>query len=203
MSGYELLISKMKELGATKAQTESKIVEMVVSIMAENFETADSRIGLLRDIEEEYKRKAEECEAAKEEYRQKIMEESRKAHNLLKVRDIFDDVMSDIRDMYNELTEAETPSARDRIRTAKIYESKVTVKTCYDNTAYIKGLSAILSGQPLPDEDLPDDTGNTGKERKKLHYNEVIETVSERLEEAKSILSDYDVDDVWREGRRI
>lgn len=203
MSGYELLISKMKELGATKAQTESKIVEMVVSIMAGNFESADSRMELLRAIEEEYKRKAEECEAAKEEYFQKTMEESRKVHDLLRIRDIYDDVMSDIREMYNELTEAETPSARDRIRIAKIYESKVTVKTCYDNTAYIKGLSAILSGQPLPDEDQPDDTDNTGKERKKLHYNEVIEIVSERLEEAKSILSDYDYKEVRREVRRI
>lgn len=199
MSGYELLISKMKELGATKAQTESKIVEMVVSIMAGNFESADSRMELLRDIEEEYKRKAEECEAAKEEYFQKTMEESRKVHDLLRIRDIYDDVMSDIREMYNELTEAETPSARDRIRTAKIYESKVTVKTCYDNTAYIKGLSAILSGQPLSDEDMADDAENsTGRERKKLHYNEVSETVSERLEEAKSILSDYDDKGVWR-----
>lgn len=198
MSGYELLISKMKELGAIKAQTESKIVEMVVSIMAGNFESADSRMELLRGIEEEYKRKAEECEAAKEEYFQKTMEESRKVHDLLRIRDIYDDVMSDIREMYNELTEAETPSARDRIRIAKIYESKVTVKTCYDNTAYIKGLSAILSGQPLPDEDQPDDTDNTGKERKKLHYNEVSETVSERLEEVKSILSDYDDKGVWR-----
>ena len=196
MSGYELLVSKMKELGATRQQAESKTVEMVVTILAGDFETADSRMAVLKDLEDEYRKKARECEAAEGEYRNERYNLRQKLKDLSRVRSIFADMMSEMKDMYNELTEAETPAARDRIRTARIYETKVNINTCYDNTAFIRGLSTILSGQPLPDEDTSDNPDNsTGKERKKLHYNEVSETISrkldEKLAEAEEILSEF------------
>ena len=44
------------------------------------------------------------------------------------------------------MEQAETPEARDRLRVAQAFINSVDIDTKYDNTAFIVGLSALLSG---------------------------------------------------------
>lgn len=47
---------------------------------------------------------------------------------------------------YQELSNLETAEARDRLKLAQLFANSVKVETKYDNTAFIVGMAALLSG---------------------------------------------------------
>ena len=51
-----------------------------------------------------------------------------------------------IANFYKALFDCDTEEGKDVMRTAQVFINSVNVKTVYDNTAFIIGLAAILSG---------------------------------------------------------
>lgn len=145
MTGLDLLEEEMKKRGCTSTQISSKAVAVVLDILANSendylklqevkSETA-TLLTRLRDLrltvdlwQNREKREQRRFDEEKEEfYREKhSMDEYIAAFN-------------------SSLTEVETPDARDAIKAAQLFVNTVNVKTAYDNTAFIIGLSSILT----------------------------------------------------------
>lgn len=145
MTGLELLEEEMKKRGCTSTQISSKAVAVLLDILANSendylklqevkSETA-TLLTRLRDLrltvdlwQNREKREQRRFDEEKEEfYREKhSMDEYIAAFN-------------------SSLAEVETPDARDAIKAAQLFVNTVNVKTAYDNTAFIIGLSSILT----------------------------------------------------------
>ena len=150
MTGLELLKQEMINRGCTKAQCDSKAVLVVLDIVSK----ADGKYLLLAELESAIKSKRLEItclqdqieqlkidrQKAKKEYEE--MEQLRYNRKMQKLQETDDY----IKKFFEALEQAETPEARDRLRVAQTFINSVDIDTKYDNTAFIVGLSALLSG---------------------------------------------------------
>lgn len=150
MTGLELLKQEMINRGCTKAQCDSKVVLVVLDIVSK----ADGKYLLLAELESTIKSKRLEItclqdqieqlkidrQKAKKEYEE--MEQLRYNRKMKKLQETDDY----IKKFFEALEQAETPEARDRLRVAQTFINSVDIDTKYDNTAFIVGLSALLSG---------------------------------------------------------
>ena len=150
MTGLELLKQEMINRGCTKAQCDSKVVLVVLDIVSK----ADGKYLLLAELESTIKSKRLEItclqdqieqlkidrQKAKKEYEE--MEQLRYNRKMKKLQETDDY----IKKFFEALEQAETPEARDRLRVAQTFMNSVNIDTKYDNTAFIVGLSALLSG---------------------------------------------------------
>ena len=139
MTGIELLKQEMLAKGCTKAQCESKAVGVILDIVANAGGKYSNEQQMLKDIQElESRRYAMQRALDMIKYeKQRIMTElNREREELQSYTDRF----------YKALDQCDTPEQRDVMRTAQMFVNSVTVDTKYDNTAYIIGLAAILSG---------------------------------------------------------
>lgn len=136
MTGLEMLKQEMLKRGCTKAQTESKLVAIVLDIVAE---TGTAYTDLLEA--EERMKKINNAEAALRK-REKALEEAKE-----KFRAETGDYVEDFK---NLLRDCETAKARDALRVAQMFTDSIDIKTAYDNTAYINGLAMLLCGQEIP-----------------------------------------------------
>lgn len=150
MTGLELLKQEMLNRGCTKAQCDSKAVLIVLDIVSK----ADGKYLLLAGLESIIRSKRLEItclneqieqlkidrQKAKKEYEE--MEQLRYNRKMKKLQETDDY----IKQFFEALEQAETPEARDRLRVAQTFINSVDIDTKYDNTAFIVGLSALLSG---------------------------------------------------------
>ena len=136
MTGLEMLKQEMLKRGCTKAQTESKLVAIVLDIVSE----AGTAYTDLREAEERMK-EINNAEAALRK-REKALGEAKE-----KFRDETEDYVEDFRTI---LRNCETAKTRDALKVAQMFTDSVEIKTAYDNTAYINGLAMILCGQEIP-----------------------------------------------------
>ena len=136
MTGLDMLKQEMLKRGCTKAQTESKLVAIVLDIVAE---TGTAYTDLLEA--EERMKKINNAEAALRK-REKALEEAKE-----KFRAETGDYVEDFK---NLLRDCETAKARDALRVAQMFADSIDIKTAYDNTAYINGLAMLLCGQEIP-----------------------------------------------------
>lgn len=136
MTGFEMLKQEMLKRGCTKAQTESKLVAIVLDIVAETGTVYTD----LREAEEQMK-KINNAEAALRK-REKALEEAEE-----KFRAETGDYVEDFK---NLLRDCETAKARDALRVAQMFTDSIDIKTAYDNAAYINGLAMLLCGQEIP-----------------------------------------------------
>ena len=129
----------MEKRGCNKAQCNSKTVAIVLDILS------GKDIHAFTDIyqaELDLKAIQENIESRKRDWnrfwdrfqKQREKYEAEIEHKLDYIKD-FNDAMND----------AETPEARDALRTAQVFINSVKVDSKYDNTAFINGLAAILS----------------------------------------------------------
>lgn len=65
--------------------------------------------------------------------------------NILSIKTI-DKQKEELEQRFTEIMAMETAEGRDKLRMAKLYSNNVAINTKYDNTAYIAGLGAIMSG---------------------------------------------------------
>ena len=139
MTGREMLNEELKKHGATKSQIDSRVVDMMLDIFSSN------GIGLyVKTAEEEGRLEAIRSQIATEERRRKQQEKDARDY-MAELREAYEEAKSEI-DAFNEsLTQCETEAGRDAMRIAQLFINTVTVDTKYDNTAFIIGLSAILS----------------------------------------------------------
>ena len=66
-------------------------------------------------------------------------------NRLIKEYDELDDAVKERENSLRMATTFETPQARDKMKKALFFMDRVNIKTEYDNTNYIRGLSNILS----------------------------------------------------------
>lgn len=132
MTGLETLKQEMLKRGCTKAQTESKLVAVVLDIVAET----GTAYTDLREAEQRVKEIEDEAAAARRLW-EKYTETEKKFREEVK------DYVEDFKAM---LRKCETPEARDALRAAQIFTNTVRVKDSRENAAYIAGLASILCG---------------------------------------------------------
>ena len=138
MTGLDCLREEMQKRGFNKAQIQSKIAAAVLDILA-NTGTVHTDIveaeNKLSDITKKYHTVRDEVS------RQNFLMEHRERE--LKAKE---EKASEYIQRFNEsLSDCETPEGRDALKRAQMFVNSVTVQSKYDNTAFIIGLSAILS----------------------------------------------------------
>ena len=108
-------------------------------------------------------------------------------HELEEKRRRFDQELMDIKDaelsklltFWNRLSELETPEYRDRLRLAELYRDQTNIKTCHDNTAFIKGLAQIFAAkteddhEPKPTEKRRSDTRRKTRNEKEEPFEQM------------------------------
>ena len=145
MTGLECLREEMKKRGCNNSQLNSKVIGIVLDIISGNEnlyiniqeakqELADERntLSALRLAKDNLRW---ECKYLEEEIKMHESDYLEKCNEIKKYIDDFN----------KSLTECETAEGRDALRRAQVFTNSVEVNTVYDNTAYIKGLGAILS----------------------------------------------------------
>lgn len=153
MTDFEEFIQRMRDAGANETQVNSKTALIAYSVLGEMSEDANRLWDLRGDITEAEKDLAYYTNAAEEHIkkidkeRKELVEWERKINAYI--------------DHFNQCLEAmETDAGRDRLKAAQIFINTVNVDTKYDNTAFIVGLSALLSGVTI---DAPEELKKINK----------------------------------------
>lgn len=140
MTGIECLKEELRKLGCNKSQTESKVIPLVLGIVAGEPEKWVDIAEWKKEIEDD-KREIEIREA-------RVAQEERTAKALLeKAQAVYKTTQDYIDAFYTTIQNGETPEGRDKLRKAQLFVNSVTVDTKYDNTAFIAGLAAVLAGE--------------------------------------------------------
>ena len=145
MTGIELLRKKMMELGASKQQTESKVVDYVLAAFAEEQGSLDA-VSIFEEMREQYLEKHKEMTRAIAEADKKkdIYERSLKQAD--KIIGRADREFEEAKALNEKILEMETPEMRDRYRMAVRYEKMAYADNAYARTEYTKGLALIMAG---------------------------------------------------------
>lgn len=144
MTGLEMLKEELRMRGCTKAQVESKVVAEVLTILSGVDFTGEWTASA--DIEQQ----RNELRALMEEKRD-VLDGLRRTQSCFEneMRDLKDTrerIIEELEKLQAEIMKCETPEGRDRTRAAQAFKNSVNVNSKYDNTAYIIGLAAIMTG---------------------------------------------------------
>jgi len=143
MTGLECLHNELLKRGCNKMQLQSKVIPIILDIVA-NSGTKYQQIDGLQD-------EIKKLEKQRDDIRRQIavekanLEFMRGDINRIRKQEWFD-APEYVQEFYKALEDCETDSGRDALRCAQMFVNSVSVDTKYDNTAFIIGLSAILSG---------------------------------------------------------
>ena len=145
MTGLDCLREEMKNRGMLQSQIDSKVVPVVLDIIAgsemkytEMWKEETEETKRLSQLKKEI-RSAERRLQYLEGRLSEMLREEEKAMQDRKHREDYIDEFN------KSLEECETAEGRDAMRVAQMYVNSVDVDTKYDNTAYIIGLAAVLS----------------------------------------------------------
>lgn len=138
MTGLEMLREEMRKRGATQAQAESKLVPLVLDIVANSGTVYTDTAKAFEDLERVnrqikcrmpiFERERAELDGARAK-----LNEDREAFEAEKAQ------------FAEDLAGLETPESRDEMRKAMYFKANCNIESEYDNYAYIAGLAAILS----------------------------------------------------------
>lgn len=138
MTGLECLKEELIKRGYTKQQVSGKVVAGVLDILSKSNGEYTNLHEVSAEINEaEAKLKWFEMRRASIE---REIEEERKD-----VKKLQDKTQEYIDKFYEAINKCETEEGRDALRIAQMFVNSINIDTCYDNTAYIKGLALILS----------------------------------------------------------
>lgn len=146
MTGMECLKEEMLKRGCTKSQTESKTVAVVVDILAQ------TGTHYLQEFEENERINAERATArafirrATEEREEARLVRQQAYEELFSLNEHRKGIEEYVQAFEESLKKCESAEGRDRMRCAQMFVQSVQIDSKYDNTAFIIGLSAILSG---------------------------------------------------------
>ena len=143
MTGIECLQEELLKRGFSKQKIANN------SLIPEMLDIFASSQGLYKDLDKLHKdiKRLEKEKAVAEG----DLQELRRAKTAIEwnYKNIADSYYKPVQESINRfldaLNSAETQEARDALRTAQMFIQSVDVRTAYDNTAFIIGLSAILS----------------------------------------------------------
>lgn len=149
-SGLECLQEELISRGIHPTTAQSRAIAVAVDIIAnaghENLDLWETKkrqgeiVAAAQNnvIKSEQRLKDIEAKIKKEE--QTLQDVSRKFEPMQEYIDAF----------YEALEECETDEGRDALKRAQLFANSVDIETKYDNTAFIVGLSAILSSGRVP-----------------------------------------------------
>lgn len=142
MNGLECLREEMKKRGCNKAQIESSTAAIVLDIVANtgNDYTNARELEMKLEIRENRLANKERSIARREEV---IAEKEKNISKYLdeKIKGTIDYIQS----FMDALEKCETPEGRDAMKRAQLFINTVSIETSQNNTAFIEGLSRILS----------------------------------------------------------
>lgn len=196
MNSNELIKEKMLELGASKQQTESKTLEIMLVALAEVQKTSDFNYKeAYWEIINRYKKAEMQMDEEKNKWTiacmakldEKNMFSQRNADYKRFVSNLID-ITEMLLALDENLVNAETAEQRDTIRKAVYFQDNTTINTCYDNTAFIRGLGNILSGAIEPEQDLklkknPKETPEKYDTGMKQRLTEILKELNDIQEE--------------------
>lgn len=134
----ELFTQKLMDLGLSRQQAQSKSIAAALTILANTDGAIDAyqEICQLRDS----------LESEEEKAKQELFEHRRALYaqqaEVWKLKREYEMKLSQM----EEITQFETPEARDRYRLAEYYKQNTTRKNVFQETEFNKGLALILSG---------------------------------------------------------
>lgn len=149
MIDIESVKTEMYRRGYNKAQVESKVMLGVYEILSgSEFGSAEEMYKLetaikVRQVDQiNLERRCNELRREMQALKESINQQQSETQKYLE-------------SMMRSLEECETKEGRDALKAAQMFVNSVNVDTKYDNTAFIIGLSAILSkGDVAPIESL-------------------------------------------------
>lgn len=153
MTGLECLKEELHKQGFSKQQIEqSKIIPAMLDILSQ----AGGQYLQLDALQKDVKRiEKEKQQAEKELHSLKYFYESLKKSLDSMIQSRYERTEEYIKKFFDALDSCETSEGRDKLRIAQMFINSVNVDTKYDNTAFIIGLSAILTkGEIAPVEEL-------------------------------------------------
>lgn len=162
-TGVDLLRQELINRGYTKQQAHSKVVAGVLDILAnggttyEDLENAEERLIAIKRQMEQIRPELSGLQVKRSRLYDEVANLTTTINQRVWAQ--MSRVVAEQRDYLKEvmrtLEECETPEGRDALRKAQMFVNSVDVNTKYDNTAYIIGLSAILSdGKVAPVKQL-------------------------------------------------
>lgn len=138
MTGFDALREELKNRGCSSAQCESKVVAVVVDVLSNNKD-------LYTKIQEEEITETKHLRELASDVRRIEKDLNALQWRRIKIISEMQDAKDYIQKWNESLAECETPEGRDAMKRAQVFVNSVSVDTKYDNTAFIIGLSAILS----------------------------------------------------------
>lgn len=153
-SGLECLREEMKKRGCNDTQVRTKGVAVALDILASA--NANGEMHIYQDIqaaETQLSNVEREISFALAKLgtieRDLVLKRSSAIDEIKQLNVAKAELNNYIEDFKKSLLECETAEGRDRLKAAQMYINTVTVKTGYDNTAFITCLGAILAGQSI------------------------------------------------------
>lgn len=145
MTGLDLLRDEMIQRGCTKTQAQSLTSAVVLDILTKSGdkyqrikEAEDEKSGKLSQLETEIAR----LENRSRELEWSIEDKKREYEY---ATEQLESIKEYVEEFNKKLTECESEEGRDAVRRAQLFVNSVNVESKYDNTAFIIGLSAILT----------------------------------------------------------
>lgn len=151
MTGLDCLKKEMAKRGCTKIQIESKVVAVVMDILAAEGTT---KFTDFREIEKSLADRAHDLSVKEERLaaRERRMADAEETLDLREqsIENMVNRKLEAIEHYVNTfqdgLKKCETAEGRDLMRRVQFYVNSVTIETPQNNTAYIEGLANILAG---------------------------------------------------------
>ena len=145
MNGYDCLKEELKARGCTQSQIDSKVVPIILDILANSGNKYTEMAKREDEFEAEERAHDYKIHRLRDEISKLERISSYLREQMEKAKEHREHCEDYIDEFKKSLSECETPEGRDAMRTAQMYVNTVNVDTKYDNTAYIIGLAAILS----------------------------------------------------------
>ena len=153
MRGEGMTLEEAKSLmlkkGASKSMADSKTLAFALDVFADTDLYTETWLNQerLAELANEVMKK----ESVLQELEKKITKASNELldiqRNIRSLRDKqAEEDLEYIEEWKASLKQCETQEGRDTLRLMQVFVNSVDIKTAYDNTAYINGISTILSG---------------------------------------------------------
>ena len=160
MTGLELLWDELKKRGINYSASRNNAISAVLDIVANADGKYSEMDDILRDLRG-LKRQVSELEGEISRLERERLSLYEQVINLRNNKSKIIDSLNEVADakyketkeyidrFFKALDECESPEKRDAVKAAQTYVNSVTIKTGWDNQAFIIGLASILSADKV------------------------------------------------------
>lgn len=148
MTGREKIRAEMINRGCSKGLADSKSVDIALDIISESDEGVYVNIREAEETLKRLRREIKNLEADKERLVKNYLEHKEVLTNRLeklKAKRLEDEAY--LKEFSEKLLTCETAEARDTLRMLQTFRNSIEIKSMLDNTAYIIGMAAIITGK--------------------------------------------------------